>query len=635
VAALLHFTFLDRPAIWIDDAMTFRRVTGTYRQMLGELHADGFGPLHYQAYWLLARYELLTPTVMRLVPAAAGTLFVPAIYFLARQLFVRRTALVAAALAACSACVFVYSRDAKMYMHGWLFVALHVGGLMWWLRTGRSTAWLVWVAAGVAMTGTLTVAAVVLAVEPLLALTARRVTWGTAVLFVLGLLIVAAGPVGHFTYFTDYLQQPEPRGIDWVRWRNDDAGGWLLVLDSASCFLAGFHWLTESKLGQTPPAVLKAMTWTAWGIGGMLAVGALPWPWRWRADGIESRAQSVASSDSPPEEASRAGQSPRHVEPQPAWRAWLWLGLLIVVPTYAFYCRSVEGFASPLEWLAVIDEWTRPYARGTRYALLYVLAGLLAVTALVPALRRRFWPLVRWVLVTAALLGVCRGIYAAAVPMAQRAAEDGREWRSVFMPRYLGFALPAVFVATAALLARIPFRPLRWACVGALLAVNLVQGQARIWAGNEPPVNDVAADVWTTPADGSNRVYVDLPDVPGGPGFGELTQGVGRYYAVVWTRGAITHDPVSFFHQKRPPIPSHVEEGYVAASSVAAAARDARVERIVVWTHVDPRQPNPDEVKPALGDAWTLAADRRYRVRIYWTWRELNDWYRREYVRVK
>ena len=46
-----------------------------------------------------------------------------------------------------------YSRDAKMYMDAWLFVTLNLACLLWWFRTGKSTAWLCWIACGAAACG--------------------------------------------------------------------------------------------------------------------------------------------------------------------------------------------------------------------------------------------------------------------------------------------------------------------------------------------------------------------------------------------------------------------------------------------------------------------------------------------------
>ena len=147
----LRFAYLTRPCLWGDEALTFGRVASGYQDLLDVLQRDGFVPLHYELYWLIGRFFVLTPWTMRLVPALAGTLMVPAMYFLARQMLTRQAALAAALLTACSAYMLAYSRDAKMYMDFWLFLTLHIASLLWWLRSGRRVAWLAWVAAGVAM----------------------------------------------------------------------------------------------------------------------------------------------------------------------------------------------------------------------------------------------------------------------------------------------------------------------------------------------------------------------------------------------------------------------------------------------------------------------------------------------------
>src|SRR5688500_377486 len=83
---VLRFAYLHRPTFWIDEAFTYWRVSGDYGHLREILREGGFTPLHYQIYWVLGQFTELTPFVMRLVPAVCGTLMVPAMYFLARQL---------------------------------------------------------------------------------------------------------------------------------------------------------------------------------------------------------------------------------------------------------------------------------------------------------------------------------------------------------------------------------------------------------------------------------------------------------------------------------------------------------------------------------------------------------------------
>jgi hypothetical protein len=205
LAGVLRFSALDRPTIWGDEAATAGRVIGSYQELLDQLADGSFTPLHYQAVWWIAQGMpywgevttddnsqkktftpteriveggiRMTPFYMRLIPAIAGTLMVPAIYFLSRQLFGPHVSLLAAGLACVSAYLLIYSRDAKMYMPFWLLCTLNVACLMWWLRVRSLTAWLCWVIAGAAMMGYHALGTWVLVINVLIALTAPRQHW--------------------------------------------------------------------------------------------------------------------------------------------------------------------------------------------------------------------------------------------------------------------------------------------------------------------------------------------------------------------------------------------------------------------------------------------------------------------------
>jgi uncharacterized membrane protein len=186
VGAALRFAFLSRPPLWGDEAATYMRICGTFRQMLDVLRDAWFPPLHYLLYFWISRHIPMDPFGMRLAPAIAGTLMIPAVYFLARQMTSPRVSLVAAAFTCCSAYMLAYSRDAKMYMEFWLACTLATACLMWWTRTGRSTAWLAWIAAGAAMVGLHGMGLAMLAVHLLVFFTSRRVTGLRAAMFATG-----------------------------------------------------------------------------------------------------------------------------------------------------------------------------------------------------------------------------------------------------------------------------------------------------------------------------------------------------------------------------------------------------------------------------------------------------------------
>ncbi|MEX1088278.1 MAG: glycosyltransferase family 39 protein [Phycisphaeraceae bacterium] len=306
LAGAMRFYDLTRPRLWLDEAATFGRVSGTFEELMKVLRDDGFPPLHYVVYWWLGQRVTLDPFWMRLIPALAGTLMVPVIYFLGRQLVSRPAALLAAAFACCSAYSLAYSRDAKMYMHTWFFLALSVACLLYWLRHRGLVGWLCWVgwivAASVA--GMLQVMAlIVVALSPLFLLS-RRPHWRDPLLFVLGLAAIVAWPTWYYYYSSNrYIartgivpmtttqpadeEKPRPAdwersGLQWIEPFNKGIGTPELVLNSATGYLAGGQWprAAQDPWGFDPKApdwyantcvvVMSVML-------GLLALGALPW----------------------------------------------------------------------------------------------------------------------------------------------------------------------------------------------------------------------------------------------------------------------------------------------------------------------------------------------------------------------
>ncbi len=279
---ILRFSYIDRPPLWGDEAMTYSRVAGTYRELLGQLVKDGFGPLHYSAYWALARVFNMDAFVMRLIPALAGSLMVPAVYFLARQLVSVRTALLASLITACSAYMLVYARDAKMYAHFWLFCTLCMACFLWWMRSGTRLSWLCWIAAGCAMIGTHAPGFVILAIQPLFLLTHAKLKWWKALCFVIGLGVIASGPIGYYAYFNQFQERTEDdwgnSGITWVQGYNAGRTELQSVLMTTSAFLYSWEWPKVRDYDQFRPWVLTLGQTATWLTLGLLALGAMPWP---------------------------------------------------------------------------------------------------------------------------------------------------------------------------------------------------------------------------------------------------------------------------------------------------------------------------------------------------------------------
>jgi len=438
-AGFLRFAWIDKPACWNDEAHVFRRVTGTFQDLLDLLQSDGFGPLHYELYWALGHWKpptlkrlvsglrngdlgyddfwggnpaTLTPFWMRLVPSLAGMAMVPAMYFLARQMCSRRTSLLAAALAACSAYLMVYSHDGKMYMHLWLFCALNIGCLLWWLRTSRRIAWLSWIAAGLALGGLHAPGLLVLGLQPLFLITQRRHRWQNYVLFVLGAAVIAAGPAMHYLRYNRWTERVEETGwgasgLGWVPGVLSGRSGPNLALFATSAYLYSWEWTRETydddkqypiPRRSSPTYAEEANRYMQVGFSQMLqgfhidprvrtglmcavviilalaAAGAFPWPRVFR------------------------GETPEDPPVAAWWQTAFWTAAWMCLPAYLFYCASVRDYASPVDWL----NEARSYLHG-----LFASSG--TIVKGYPALLKAHWPVFAGIAaVVAALAAVWR-----------------------------------------------------------------------------------------------------------------------------------------------------------------------------------------------------------------------------------
>lgn len=114
-----------------------------------------------------------------------------------------------------------YSRDAKMYMPLWVFCALSMACLLWWLRTNLRMAWLLWILTGVAAVGLHATALIIVAIQPLAFLITGRWKLRIALLFLSGIGVISAGPIGYYTCFNHWVQQMrsvgwETSGVAWI-----------------------------------------------------------------------------------------------------------------------------------------------------------------------------------------------------------------------------------------------------------------------------------------------------------------------------------------------------------------------------------------------------------------------------------
>jgi hypothetical protein len=259
----------------------------------------------------------------------------------------------------------------------------------------------------------------------------------------------------------------------------------------------------------------------------------------------------------------------------------------------------------------------------------------------------------------------------------QQAKSAGDDWKSVWMPRYLGFVWPAFAVGLSVLILRLPTRPVRLAAIGLLLALNLVQFSVRVWGGSEPRTDLLAGDIAAAQplSVRGQQLALDHLRVTQALLFGERARPE-KLRTQIALQPLVAPDARVFVQTGFPsPAPGGGVMGslpsryylcqligidarprelrrlrgvldrqwyYTVGLSPKLIAADVRnrpaIRRIITWDRVSPGLSDlnrKDPVPAALGSAWRRVDERIYSARDHWTWCDLYQLRRREYVRVR
>jgi uncharacterized membrane protein len=134
--------------IWLDEAISIHEAHLPFRDMMESLQvSDRHPPLHYIVLWLTVRAIGDSELAVRLPSLIAGTLVIPVLYLLGRDLYDRRTGLIAAAFGAASPLLVWYSQEARMYSFVTLFGLLAVWTQLRAIRRGRAVDWAAYILA--------------------------------------------------------------------------------------------------------------------------------------------------------------------------------------------------------------------------------------------------------------------------------------------------------------------------------------------------------------------------------------------------------------------------------------------------------------------------------------------------------
>jgi uncharacterized membrane protein len=138
--------------IWLDEAISIHQANLSFHDMFVNLqYADRHPPLHHVTLWLSVRAFGDGELAVRIPSLVAGTLVIPALYLLGRELYDRRTGLVAAAFGACSPLLIWYAQEARMYAFVTLFGLLALLTQLRVIRDGSVVNWALYILATAAL----------------------------------------------------------------------------------------------------------------------------------------------------------------------------------------------------------------------------------------------------------------------------------------------------------------------------------------------------------------------------------------------------------------------------------------------------------------------------------------------------
>ena len=134
--------------IWLDEAISIHQANLSFHDMFENLqYADRHPPLHHVVLWLTVRVIGDGELAVRVPSLIAGTLVIPALYLLGRELYDRRTGLIAAAFGAASPLLIWYAQESRMYAFVTLFGLLALWTQLRAIRNGSALNWAAYILA--------------------------------------------------------------------------------------------------------------------------------------------------------------------------------------------------------------------------------------------------------------------------------------------------------------------------------------------------------------------------------------------------------------------------------------------------------------------------------------------------------
>lgn len=146
IGFFLRFYNLGYNSLWLDEASTYTFAVNSFQGIWQATTSGEFNPPLF--YWLEHIMLMFgnNEFILRFIPAIAGVLTIPLMYFVGKEFLDRTTGLIAAAVFAFSPFLVYYSQEARAYSLIFFFVAF---GLLFYLKALKDNRLTNWVLFGV------------------------------------------------------------------------------------------------------------------------------------------------------------------------------------------------------------------------------------------------------------------------------------------------------------------------------------------------------------------------------------------------------------------------------------------------------------------------------------------------------
>ncbi|HEX3561229.1 MAG TPA: glycosyltransferase family 39 protein [Solirubrobacterales bacterium] len=139
-------------SIWVDEAISIHQAHMSLGGMLDNLRAtDRHPPLHYLILWVTVRLFGDGELAVRAPSILASAALIPVLFVTGREIFDRRTGLVAAGFATVAPLIVWYGQEARMYSLFMLLGAVALWAQIKVLRDGRNRYWVAYAGVTIAL----------------------------------------------------------------------------------------------------------------------------------------------------------------------------------------------------------------------------------------------------------------------------------------------------------------------------------------------------------------------------------------------------------------------------------------------------------------------------------------------------